>query len=439
MQTTKLYEILSSYNRYWTTGNIDAGIKRDLLPDCLGQLDSKEVVILKGVRRCGKSTLMAQVIRELLARKVPPTSILRVNLEEPLFSSEYSVELLEQIYRTYRDRVQPEGKCWLFMDEVQNVPGWESWVRGRSETEDIKIFVTGSSSQMLSREIGTKLTGRHVSFEVYPLSFQEFLRFGNVEVGTELDYTTRKAVVRKAFSDYLKYGGFPEVVLRESTDDKELLLKNYFEDLLYRDIVTRYEIRDVSNLRNLAVYLLTNVAKLTSITKLKNNFTISQDKTENYVSAIMESYLLFQLQMFSYSLKSTMRAGFKPYAIDTGLRNRIAFAFSEDMGWLVENVVFCHLKRHHEEVYYHTDGSDTDFVVKEGMKITKRIQVWYDDVSVTSIPDRELACFQKPPEGHEAAESILVTNDFEDVIDTAGGRVQCIPVAKFLMGLGAGR
>ena len=439
MQTIKLYEILSSYNRYWTTADIDAGIKRDLLPNCLGQLDSKDIVVLKGVRRCGKSTLMAQVIRELLARNVQPTSILRVNLEEPLFSSEYSVELLEQIYRTYRDRVQPEGKCWLFMDEVQNVPGWESWVRGRSETEDIKIFVTGSSSQMLSREIGTKLTGRHVSFEVYPLSFQEFLRFSNLEVGTELDYTTRKATVRKSFSDYLKYGGFPEVVLRESTDDKELLLKNYFEDLLYRDIVTRYEIRDVANLRNLAVYLLTNVAKPTSITKLKNNFTISQDKTENYVSAIMESYLLFQLQMFSYSLKSTMRAGFKPYAIDTGLRNRVAFAFSEDMGWLVENVVFCHLKRHHEEVYYHTGGSDTDFVVKEGMKITKRIQVWYEDVSVLSIPDRELACFQKPLEGHEAAESILVTNNFEDVIDTAGGKVLCIPVAKFLRGFGTGR
>ena len=151
MQSAKLYEIVSSYNRFWSTGDIDAGIKRDLLPACLGQLYSKEVVVLKGVRRCGKSTLMAQIIQELLVLNVQPTAILRVNLEEPLFSSEYSVELLEQIYRTYRERLQPEGKCWLFMDEVQNVPGWESWVRGRSETEDIKIFVTGSSSQMLSR------------------------------------------------------------------------------------------------------------------------------------------------------------------------------------------------------------------------------------------------------------------------------------------------
>ena len=436
MQAAKLYEIISSYNRFWSTGSIDAGITRDLLPVCLQQWDSKEVVVLKGVRRCGKSTLMAQVIRELLARNVQSTAILRINLEEPLFSAEYSVELLEQIYRTYRERVQPEGKCWLFMDEVQNIPGWESWVRGRSETEDMKIFVTGSSSQMLSREIGTKLTGRHVSFEVFPLSFHEFLRFNSLEVESELVYMARKSVFRKLFNDYLKYGGFPEVVLKERSEDKELLLKNYFEDLLYRDIVTRYEIRDVANLRNLAVYLLTNIAKLTSITKLKNNFTISQDKTENYVSAIMESYLLFQLQMFSYSLKSTMRAGFKPYAIDTGLRNRVAFAFSEDLGWLVENVVFCHLKRHHEEVYYHSSGGETDFVVKEGMKITKRIQVWYEDVSKIVVPDRELACFRTPLEEHEGAETILLTNDYEDVIEIGAARVQCIPIVKFLLGLG---
>jgi len=221
MQTAKLYEIISSYNRFWSTGSIDAGIERTILSSCLKQLDSKEVVVFKGVRRCGKSTLMAQVIRELLSRNVIATSILRVNLEEPLFSSEYAVELLEQIYRTYRERVQPEGKCWLFLDEIQNIPAWESWVRGRSETEDIKIFVTGSSSQMLSREIGTKLTGRHVSFEVFPLSFPEFLRFNKLEVGTELIYTTRKAAIRKLFNDYLKYGGFPEIVLKDTPEDKD--------------------------------------------------------------------------------------------------------------------------------------------------------------------------------------------------------------------------
>ncbi|MFN2258190.1 MAG: AAA family ATPase, partial [Desulfuromonadaceae bacterium] len=121
----------------------------------MSQVDTKEIVVLKGVRRCGKSTLLAQVMAALLSKGVKPEQLLRVNLEEPLFGAEASVELLEQIYRTWRERVCPEGKGYLFLDEIQNIPGWESWVRGRSDTEDVKIFVTGSSAQMLSREIGT--------------------------------------------------------------------------------------------------------------------------------------------------------------------------------------------------------------------------------------------------------------------------------------------
>lgn len=433
MQSSKLFEILSTYNRFWTTGAIDAGIDRDLLPRCLKQLDSREVVVLKGVRRCGKSTLMAQLIRALLAKGVLPASMLRVNLEEPLFSSEYSVDLLEQIYRTYREKVFPEGKCWLFIDEIQNIPGWEGWVRGRTETEEMKLFLTGSSAQMLSREIGTKLTGRNVAFEVTPLSFAEFLRFNNIEVKTELDYLSRKNIIRKLFGDYLRFGGFPEVVLKETQDEKELLLKGYFDDLLYRDIVTRHEIRDVANLRNLAVYLMTNVARQTSINKLKNNFTISQDKTEHYVSAIMESYLLDQLKAFSWSLKVTMRAGFKPYAIDTGLRNRVAFSFSEDLGRLAENVVFCHLKQSCDEVYYHADGSETDFIIKRGMKISRRIQVWYGDAAEAVIPDREVGCFGKRIEGSESAEMILLTNDRDEVKVLNGAHIHCIPLIKFLL------
>ncbi|MDM8516409.1 ATP-binding protein [Desulfobacterales bacterium HSG16] len=434
MQTTKLLEVLSTYNRFWTTGKIDAGIDRDILTTALQQLDSKEIIVFKGVRRSGKSTLMAQIIRRLLSDGIPATDILRVNLEEPLFSPEYGIELLEQIYRTYRERIQPEGKCWLFLDEVQNIPGWEAWVRGRIETENVKMFITGSSARMLSHEIGTKLTGRNVSFEIYPLSFNEFLHFNDISISNEMEYLARKTLIRKMFLDYLRYGGFPDVVLKKRDADRELLLKSYFDDILYRDIVARHEIRDTANLRNLAVYLLTNTARLTSINKLKKNFTISQDKTENYVSAILESYLMFQLRKFSFSLKSTLRAGFKPYAIDTGLRNRIAFSFSEDTGWLVENLIFCHLKRWHEEVFFQANGEEIDFLVKEGLKITKRIQVWYDDVYKKTIPDREIACFKALKNSHDkAVEHILITNDCEEVIDVESIRVQCIPAAKYLL------
>lgn len=435
MESARLLEILNSYNRFWTTGKIDAGVERDLLQKCLSQIDSKEIIVLKGVRRCGKSTLLAQVMKALLQRGVQPFQLLRVNLEEPLFTAEASVELLEQIYRTWRERVCPEGKGYLFLDEIQNIPGWEGWVRGRSDTEDIKIFVTGSSAQMLSREIGTKLTGRQISFEVYPLSFVEFLRFRGVEVQSELEYLTDKTLIRHHFLDYLKYGGFPEVVLKQTDSDRELLLKNYFEDILYRDIVTRHEIRDVANLRNLAIFLLTNNTKLTSVNKLKGNFSISQDKTENYLSAILESYLTFQLRKFSWSLKSVQRAGFKPYAIDTGMRNRVAFSFSADAGRLVENVVHNHLRRFHEEIYYATDGGETDFVVKEGMTITRRIQVWFEDTPQTQIPPRELVPFSHLDE--EVAECLLLTNDLETEIEVGKLTVRCLPVVKYLLlGLG---
>lgn len=402
-----------------------------LLPLCLSQVDTKEIVVLKGVRRCGKSTLLAQVMDALLSRGIKPQQLLRVNLEEPLFSAEASVELLEQIYRTWRERVCPEGKGYLFLDEIQNIPGWEGWVRGRSDTEDVKIFVTGSSAQMLSREIGTKLTGRQVSFEVYPLSFKEFLRFKGIEVHSELEYISGKTLIRHHFLDYLKYGGFPEVVLKEKDDDRELLLKNYFDDILYRDIVTRHEIRDVANLRNLAVFLLTNNTRVTSVSKLKGNFSISQDKTENYLSAILESYLTFQIQKFSWSLKSVQRAGFKPYAIDTGMRNRVAFSFSADTGRLVENVVHNQLRRCHEEVYFGADGGEIDFVVKEGVTITRRIQVWYEDAPQAEIPARELAAFNELLE--DRAECLLLTNDLEKEIEIGGSKVNCVPVVKYLL------
>ncbi|MGM0682451.1 MAG: ATP-binding protein, partial [Thermodesulfobacteriota bacterium] len=274
MESAKLFEIVSNYNRFWSGEGLDAGVERDILGPVVRQLSGREVIVLKGVRRSGKSTLMNQVIRHLLAGGADPHQILRVNLEEPLLAMEYSIELLEQIYRTYREKINPEGHCWLFLDEIQNIPGWESWVRGRGETEKIKVFVTGSSARMLSRDIGTKLTGRQISFEIFPLSFQEFLRFNEVVVSTETDYIGRKPLIRKLFEQYMQYGGFPEVVLKKEDEDKSLLLKSYFDDIVYRDITARHEIRDIANLRNLAVYMLTNTARLTSVNKLKKNFTI---------------------------------------------------------------------------------------------------------------------------------------------------------------------
>ncbi len=442
VDTARLLEILASYNRFWTGGHLECGIERDLLGRCLRQMDSKEILVLKGVRRCGKSTLMAQLMGALLARGVAPRQLLRVNLEEPLLAAEGSVALLEQIYRTWRERVCPDGKCYLFLDEIQNVPGWESWVRGRQDSESIKIVVTGSSARMLSREIGTKLTGRQLSFEVYPLSFPEYLRFKGIHIRSELDYLSSKALVRHAFLGYMRHGGFPEVVLKQDDEDRDLLLKQSFEDILYRDIVTRHAVRDVVGLRNLAVFLLTNNGRLTSVSKLRANFAMSQDKTEHYLSAILESYLLFQVRKLAWSLKAVQRAGFKPYAIDTGLRNRVAFAFSPDTGWLAENILYNQLRSSHDEVFFAANGTETDFIVKTGSKIASRIQVWYEDPDRSEIPARELAAFANPPTdgalgelGGPPAECLLLTNDIERQMQVGPSGVRCVPLVKYLLGL----
>lgn len=435
MEASKLLEILNSYNRFWATGSIDAGIPREVLASCARELNQKEILLLKGVRRSGKSTLMAQMIRILLEKGQNPNQLLRVNLEEPLFAAEYSIELLEQIYRVYREKVCPAGKCYLFLDEIQNIPEWERWVRGRSETENLKIIITGSSSRLLSREVGAKLTGRHVSFDIFPLSFPELLRFHGLTVGSKADYFQQKPVLRNLFAEYRKYGGFPEVVLRKEPEEKELLLKQYFEDILHRDVVSRNEIRDTLTLQNLAVFLMTNIGRLTSATNLKRNLAVSQDKVENYTSALLESFLIYRLPKLEPSLKKSLRARFKPYSIDTGLRNRVAFTFSEDSGWLAENIVLNHLRKRHEQIYYGSNGGEIDFIVKEGMRIVQSIQIWQADESETTIPARELAAFESRSRSANPGECLLITNDLERMEKVGKKEIRCVPLVLFLLGL----
>ena len=433
MDSGKIHEIISSYNRFWITGAIDSGITRDVLERCVRQLETKEIILLKGVRRSGKSTLMAQIIRYLLEQGKSPQQVLRINLEEPLLAAESSIELLERIYRVYRDQVNPSGRCYLFLDEIQNIPQWEKWVRGRSETEDVKMVVAGSSSRLLSREAGTKLTGRHISFEIVPLSFVEFIRFNELTVKSKEEYYLQKSTIRQLFTAYMHYGGFPEVVLRRDSEQKELLLKQYFEDILHRDVVSRYEIRDTMTLQNLGVFLMTNIGRLTSITNLKKNLNVSQDKVENYLSALMESYLLFRVPKFDFSMKKSIRARFKPYAVDTGLRNRVSFSFSGDTGWLAENIVLNHLRTRHEEIYYHANGGDIDFIVKEGMNVTGYIQVWFDDAAETTVPERELRSFEYPALSKVSAEYLLLTNDLDTSMTVGEKNIRCLPITMFLL------
>jgi hypothetical protein len=180
---------------------------------------------------------------------------------------------------------------------------------------------------------------------------------------------------------------------------------------------------------------MSNIGRLTSVSNLKKNLGVSQDKVENYASALMESYLLYRLPKLEQSMKKSLRARFKPYAIDTGLRNRVAFSFSEDSGWLAENIVLNHLRSRHEEIYYESNGGEVDFVVKEGMKITRSIQVWHADAADTTIPDREFAAFKIRKRAAAKRECQLITNDVSRTVKAGGALIQCVPLVLFLLDL----
>ena len=171
--------MLDSLNRWnrWGQANLQAGFQRTIMQSIIEFIDTPEVVVLTGLRRAGKTTILYQVMDYLENRGIPSEAMLHMNFEEPSLGPMLGLQLLDDLYRTYREEIFPVGKAYIFFDEIQNVPEWERWVRARNESEDIKIFITGSSANLMSRELATLLTGRHISFHVTPLSFTEFLNF----------------------------------------------------------------------------------------------------------------------------------------------------------------------------------------------------------------------------------------------------------------------
>ena len=384
---------------------------------------NKEVIDLVGVRRSGKSSALFLLIQEL---KLKDDDYLYINFEEPLFIGNYSVSLLENIWQVFKQNYNPSGKPYIFLDEIQYIEGWEQWVRKIRDLELAHVFVTGSSAKLLSKEFGTKLTGRHKTFQVFPLSFKSFLAFKGVK---EQDISSKKLMVKnkqtilKHFKEFLVKGGFPEITITKNQD----LLKEYFDDILYKDIVSRYEIRDVKSLKRLAVFCLTNITKKFSYNTIKKLYGQSLESTKAYLSFLEEAFLIFQAPFFSYSLKTQENHQRKIFAIDNGLRNAVSFRFSKDKGKLAENLVFVELKRKNKEIFYWAGKNEVDFVVKNKDNKLIAINVTYSQ----EIDKRELKGLFEFKENYKqkVKETILLTKNIEK---TEKG-VKFIPLWKWLL------
>ncbi|MDR2564280.1 MAG: ATP-binding protein [Prevotellaceae bacterium] len=325
------------------------GTEREMLSS-LPELGSMALIV-SGIRRCGKSTL----IRQYLKSKYP--NALFLNFED---SRMYDFE--QNDFLRLNEIIAERQIKTLFFDEIQVIKGWEIFVRQKLD-EGFQIAITGSNATLLSRELGTKLTGRHLSLELFPFCFAEFCRNRNLEIS--LDSSEK----------YLKNGGFPEY-LKEYNDD---ILSTLFDDILLRNIIVRYNISDVRLIRRLAGYLISNIGKLLTGNKLRSYFEIKSTTTVlEYLSYMEDAYLFFLIPKFSYSVKKQSINPRKLYSVDTGMIFKNSLSFSNDFGQVFENLVFMHYRRKFSEIYYFAEKNECDFVICNKNTVIEVVQVCYE-------------------------------------------------------------
>jgi len=431
MEENNLLEILVKWN-FWDQ-KATLGFPREITKNIINYLKGPEIISLKGVRCSGKSTILFQIIDTLLSQGVEPKDILFINFEEPLFFQQRESIILDRIYAIYRERVNPGRFAYVFLDEVQEIPGWEKWVRAKTDLKEAKVFVTGSSSRLLTAEFGTLLTGRHISFTVYPLSFKEFLRFkGLKETSDPVSIIGEKALIKNLLHEYMQFGGFPEVVLKDRHDFKDKLLKQYFEDIVYRDIVSRYKVRDIATLKNIALFYMTNISSLSAYNRIKNTLNVPLEVARKYSGFLAESFLVREVMKHSFKVREQLRNPKKVYAIDTGMRNAVSYRFSQDMGRIAENIVFLTLLQQEKEVYYFKERGEVDFLVRKGMAPESLIQVCMADEN-SKAWERELQSLEDALQAVELKRGLLITENREEIVSFKNGEIRAVPFWKWLL------
>jgi predicted AAA+ superfamily ATPase len=438
MEETKIMEVLADWNLW---GNLKEALKpREMYVSKLEEISGRgTATVLLGVRRAGKSSLAHLFIQKMIERgQITPADSLVVNLEDPRFPATLEASDLMRIYEVYLRKLNPSNPTVL-LDEVQNVAGWEKFVRYLIESRKTQVLVTGSSSKLLGREISTVLSGRHVDLEVFPLSFREFLEFKGLHVGTELEVVRNRLEIMRGLEEYFRWGGFPEVVLSESEARKKELLAGYFNDIILKDVVKRFGVREIEGLESLAGLYLSNISTLQSFNRLKEAVGLSLDTVERFSRYLELAGMFLFTKKFEFSLKRQLRSVRKVYVIDPGFFQVKGFKVSENFGKILENVVAVELFRRASltvpplEIYYWRDyqGREVDFVVKEGERIKQLIQCCYE-VENRDVKRREMAALLKASHEVSCDNLLIVTWDYEGEEETNGRKIRFVPLWKWL-------
>jgi uncharacterized protein len=362
-------------------------------------IQSKSVIVVTGVRRCGKSTLLQQALQKKKSK-------IYLNFEDTRLAGFdlAGFTKLEQL------AVTKKVKCFVF-DEIQNIEGWEKFVRSAHD-KGYQVFITGSNASMLSRELGTKLTGRHLQTELFPFSYSEYLLLKKEKASAE------------SFGKYLNSGGFPEFLL---TENKEYL-RTLLRDVIMRDIAVRRGIKNENTVLRLALHLLSNVGKEISFNNLSKDLEIKSVRTTiDYCDYLKESYLFEFIPRFSFSIKQQLKNPKKVYSVDSGMAKANSLSFSQDSGRMLENAVFIRLRQFHQDImYFRDEKAECDFLIRNNEKVVAAVQVCWN-LTEENL-EREIYGLKAALEMTKATKGFIITFDQEDSFNG----IKAIPVWKWM-------
>jgi len=395
-------------------------LKRDILPEILKWMKDERVIILTGIRRCGKSTLLKQLMQE-----TSEWSYINFEDERLLDFKAQDFEMLNEVL------VETYGKTkTYFFDEIQNIEKFETFVR-RLQDEGKKVIITGSNAELLSKEFGTRLTGRYKAVEIYPFSFSEYLSYKKIEPTKDDWFITEKKVkLIKLFEEYMIIGGMPEYIKNQDKD----YIRTVFENIIYKDIITRYSIKREKIIKELVNILATNATSQFTYNSLKNTLGLSNAITvKEYISYLNNTYLFFELLKISSSIKKQLASPRKIYLIDSAFNQVCGLTFTPNKGRNLENAVFIELKRKAKEIYYYSEKNECDFIIKKGTKVIEAIQVCYslDDTN----KEREIKGLIEAMNTYKLEEGTILTFEQTDELKIEGKKIKIIPVLQWALKL----
>lgn len=395
--------------------------------------DSGKIVSLIGVRRSGKTSILYHLINKL-RENVDPSNIIYINFEDdrlfPL-QLENLNDLMEAYYELHPGK--RDEKIYLFIDEIQQVENWELFIRRIYDNLSVHVFITGSSSKLLSAEIATSLRGRTITYEIFPFSFSEYLRYR----GIAIDIYSSKSLsyVTNAFEDYIHYGGFAETI-NVLPDIRAKILRDYTDLIIYKDVVERYGIKNLSLMKHLIKYCFSNMATAASLTKLYNNFKsqgfkLGKDTLFDYFSYLADAFVVFSVPVFRNSVLEEQRNPKKIYAVDNGFKSIFDVSLSPDYGRLYENAAFLHLRRKSGEVYYFLRNREVDFYCRtdSGQFIAN---ICYN-INDPKTRKRELDGLAAALTFFNCNRGYLLTRDHEEILLHGGREIMILPLWKWLL------